>query len=432
MDNPDQPDFFEVTIRNMFHRGSTMPPQSQQQKPGNNDPRFLSGPVARTIKDQTFNLSPLMMTNHQSPGQLIQVLLVDDEPDLLEIAKIFLENGGDFAVDINSSASASLDLLKSGHYDVIVSDYLMPGMDGIEFLKAVRGAGNTIPFILFTGKGREEVVIDAINKGVTFYMQKGGEPLAQYAELSHKIHLAVDHNRSELMLRETNDVLNAILAASLNGIGLVRERTLQWVNDSLAGMLGYTSAELIGMHICSLYENEETYQTIGEQIVKELKENGRSVVTTRFLHKQGFAIDFEIHIAPLDKGNLHFGHMIMMNDISRKLTAARELNDIAAFPHLELTPVIEINMEGKITYFNDAAIGDLIRYGNGARLESFIPKDIHEILGDIDRMELQSVNRTVKVGQTRFRVHITMSSRFRIARISAVQIVDKAKDESST
>jgi len=409
-----------------------MPTQSHQQESGNNDRSYHSGPVARTIQDQTFIPSPLMMTTHRSPGQPIQVLLVDDEPDLLEIAKIFLESGGEFIVDINSSASSSLDLIKSGHYDIIVSDYLMPGMDGIEFLKAVRESGNTIPFILFTGKGREEVVIDAINKGVTFYMQKGGEPLAQYAELSHKIHLAVDHHHSELMLRETNDILNAILAASPNGIGLVRERTLQWVNDSLAGMLGYSSTELIGLHICSLYENEETYQKIGEQIVKELKENGRSIVTTRFLHKQGFAIDCEIHIAPLDKGNLHFGHMIMMNDISRKLIAARELNDIAAFPHLELTPVIEINMDGRITYFNDAAIGDLIRYGDGARLESFIPTDIHEILADIDSVELQSVSRTVKVGQTRFKVHITLSSRFRIARISAVQIVDKVKDESGT
>jgi len=372
------------------------------------------------------------MTAPRHPGLPIQVLLVDDEPGLLEIGKIFLEMGGQFRVDINSSASSCLDLLKSTHYDVIVSDYQMPGMDGIEFLNEVRGSGNTIPFILFTGKGREEIVIDAINKGVTFYMQKGGEAKAQYAELSHKIHRAVDHYRSESALRETNDVLNAIIAASPNGIGLVRERTLQWVNYSLSRMLGYSSAELVGMHLSRLYENEETYRQIGEQIVRELKENGRSIVTTRFFHKQGFAIDCKIHIAPLDKGNLHFGHMILMTDISRKLAAAKELKDIAAFPHLELTPVIEINMEGRITYFNEAAIGDLIKYGNGARLESFIPKDIREILAESDTAELHSVYRTVRVGQTRFRLHITLSSRFRIARISAVHIIEKTKEALST
>jgi PAS domain S-box-containing protein len=368
------------------------------------------------------------MTAPLHPKQPVQVLLVDDEPDLLEIGKIFLEKGGEFQVTVNSSASSCIDLIKSAHYDVIVSDYQMPRMDGIEFLKEVRESGNIIPFILFTGRGREEVVIEAINKGVTFYMQKGGEINAQYAELSHKIHRAVGHYRSESTLRETNEMLNAILAASPNGIGLVRERTFQWVNYSLSQMLGYSSPELIGVHLRSLYENEETYRETGEQIVKDLKDNGRSMVTTRFLHKQGFAIDCEIHIAPLDKGNLHYGHMIMMTDISRKLAAARELKDIAAFPHLELTPVIELNMEGRITYFNDASIGDLIKYGNGARLESFIPKDIHEILAGIDQAELHSVYRTVKVGNTRFRVHITLSSRFRIARISAVRIIKEPKE----
>ena len=60
----------------------------------------------------------------------------------------------------------------------------MPDMNGIEFLKKVRASGNTIPFVLFTGRGREEVVIEALNEGANFYLQKGGEPKSQFAELS--------------------------------------------------------------------------------------------------------------------------------------------------------------------------------------------------------------------------------------------------------
>ena len=62
----------------------------------------------------------------------------------------------------------------------------MPGMDGIGFLKRVRASGNTIPFILFTGRGREEVVIQALNEGANFYLQKGGDPDAQFAELNDR------------------------------------------------------------------------------------------------------------------------------------------------------------------------------------------------------------------------------------------------------
>ena len=87
------------------------------------------------------------------------VLYVDDESTLLEIGKIFLERSGQFSVDIITSAPAALALLNTKNYDAIIADYQMPGMDGIEFLKKVRSSGNTIPFILFTGRGREEIVI---------------------------------------------------------------------------------------------------------------------------------------------------------------------------------------------------------------------------------------------------------------------------------
>src|SRR5665647_815507 len=121
---------------------------------------------------------------------MISVLYVDDESGLLEICKLFLENSRLFIVDIVTSAPAALTLLNSKNYDAIISDYQMPEMNGIEFLKAVRKQYGDIPFILFTDRGREEVVIEAINNGVDFYLQKGGDPKAQFAELSHKLGLA--------------------------------------------------------------------------------------------------------------------------------------------------------------------------------------------------------------------------------------------------
>lgn len=66
---------------------------------------------------------------------MISVIYVDDESVLCELTKTFLEKTGNFKVDTASSAHQALQILKTQPYDAIVSDYLMPEMDGIEFLK---------------------------------------------------------------------------------------------------------------------------------------------------------------------------------------------------------------------------------------------------------------------------------------------------------
>lgn len=106
----------------------------------------------------------------------IQILSVDDEPDICDLTKEFLEITRKINVDIAGSVEEARRMIDQREYDAIVSDYQMPGENGIQFLKSLRASGDMIPFILFTGKGREEVVIEAINNGADAYLQKGGEP----------------------------------------------------------------------------------------------------------------------------------------------------------------------------------------------------------------------------------------------------------------
>jgi PAS domain S-box-containing protein len=145
------------------------------------------------------------------------LLYVDDEPALLEVGKLFLERSEQFSVDIVTSAPAALALLDTKTYDAIIADYQMPNMDGIELLKKIRSSGNTIPFILFTGRGREELVIQAFNEGADFYLEKGGEPRSQFADLSNKIRSAVTRRRAEQSLKKSERTLNA-MANNIPGV----------------------------------------------------------------------------------------------------------------------------------------------------------------------------------------------------------------------
>ncbi len=142
-----------------------------------------------------------MQSSSIPPGsqQQIQVLHVDDDPSVMDLTGTFLERKDDrLSVETAASATEGLKSIddpdRSQSPDCIVSDYDMPGMDGIEFLRAVRERDPDLPFILFTGKGSEEVASDAISAGVTDYLQKrpGTE---QYELLANRIQNAVQAQR---------------------------------------------------------------------------------------------------------------------------------------------------------------------------------------------------------------------------------------------
>ncbi|WP_299331459.1 response regulator [Haloplanus sp.] len=86
---------------------------------------------------------------------------------------VFLERENDrFTLVQAPGASHGLDQLAGRAFDCVTSDYDRPGCTGTEFLRDVRNDSPEIPFILFTGKGTEEIPSDATPAGVTDSLQK--------------------------------------------------------------------------------------------------------------------------------------------------------------------------------------------------------------------------------------------------------------------
>jgi PAS domain S-box-containing protein len=126
----------------------------------------------------------------------VDVLHVDDDPDVLDLTATLLERADGIRVETATSAEAGLDLLGEEDFECIVSDYDMPGTDGLEFLTAVRERGCVLPFILFTGHGNEAVASEAISAGVSDYLQKG-TGTGQYEVLANRIRNYAAQYRAE-------------------------------------------------------------------------------------------------------------------------------------------------------------------------------------------------------------------------------------------
>jgi PAS domain S-box-containing protein len=127
-------------------------------------------------------------------SNIIRVLHVDD--GFAEMAGTFLEREDDrFEVEIEANARDGLDRLADGDFDCVISDHDMSGKDGLEFLEAVRAEYPDLPFVLYTGKGSEEVAGDAISAGATDYLQKQSEP-SHFVVLANRITNAVAQYRA--------------------------------------------------------------------------------------------------------------------------------------------------------------------------------------------------------------------------------------------
>jgi len=188
---------------------------------------------------------------------MIFVLYVDDEEPLLNIGKLFLEKSGEYNVDVMTSAVDALEKLKSTPYDAIVSDYQMPAMDGIEFLKIVRKEYPALPFIIFTGKGREDIAIEAFENGADFYVQKGGEPHPQFSDLSRKISIAVKHQHAEKALKESEEKYRNLVERASDGILVIQDGIVRYCNQYLADLVGKSVKKIQGKSIFKFRTPEE-------------------------------------------------------------------------------------------------------------------------------------------------------------------------------
>lgn len=194
----------------------------------------------------------------------IRALVVDDSDFFASLTADQLETEhGIQTVEANSGDEA-LDILDGDSFDVVVSDYDMPVLNGLEFYEKVADIYPNLPFILLTSRTDAEIVSKAIGMGIDDYIQK--EAVSEqdnFEVLANRLENVVSQYKAQQKYEAVVDTTPDLIAQ------VRRDGTILAANDALAGVFGYESSDLIGNSIDEMLPASvaDQWQTNGAAVI---------------------------------------------------------------------------------------------------------------------------------------------------------------------
>jgi PAS domain S-box-containing protein len=228
----------------------------------------------------------------------LSILHVDDDPDLGALVKTYLERDAsdlDCSVTTEHDPEQALELLASSGttFDCVISDYNMPQMNGVEFLKAVRELYPEIPVLLFSGEETTDIAAEIIQAGLTDYLRKGFGT-DQYTMLIRRVNHAVNSDGEFDPEAETE----------LDGVGVVgADEYFEEVDETYASLYGYTADEIEGKHWSELHPEEEV-EHIRTHVLPVVQSGGKWTGQSRGLREDDSTFTESKMVSAMDDGSL--------------------------------------------------------------------------------------------------------------------------------
>lgn len=254
------------------------------------------------------------------------VIIEDEEPHFQLMKRAILKEFPRSSVHYFEEAGSCFQKIEVLHPDVIMVDYLMPGMNGIEFLEALHSGGKDIPVIMITGQGDEGIAVKAMKLGASDYLVKSADFFSLVPRIIQKVMRERELKNS---LHETEKRFRDLAESTSDWIWEVNmEGKYTYSNPMVKRITGYTPEEILQKHFYDLFpqKEKETQRRLVFQVMREGKPLTSFV--NRVVHKEGRELILETSGVPIlgSSGELK-GYRGIDRDITRRKKTEEALRE---------------------------------------------------------------------------------------------------------
>src|SRR2546421_1798985 len=247
--------------------------------------------------------------------EALDILLVEDDPMTRHaVVRALHAAYSKLRIHEESDGESAISILGSAEFDCVFLDYQLPGMDGLQVLRAVREKGVKTPVIILTAKGDEELAVEMMKAGASDYVPKSHMTAER---LSHSLRQVVRISQAEKRAAEAAQRYRLLFEDAPYGVLIVdpQDQSIVEFNSAILQQLGYSREELSRMRICEVEVgvSEAEIQAHMEQNISR----DRDEFETRFRTKSGEVRDILLVVRPLRLTGKVYLHGILQDITER-------------------------------------------------------------------------------------------------------------------